>query len=350
MIPSQFFRAYSPGLCYRALSETVLWLPVPEIVLTLERLSKNWQRMIKSKELWVALILRDIDDVDINVTACFPNLRVAYRTLFVRKNYLYFWKAKENSIAVFNPANDSMKTIHSSSLQDLDCTSSFLVLKDGRLLVCGGRGGVVMGVMMYLRSTFLVDMHAVSVERKRDMRERKMGMELVELSGYVYCFGGHNMRKLVTIERCCTSAFSWDRYGEMAQAEDQISAVTAWEKVFLACKPSLKLLVYDPLQQIFTTRALLPAVFVKGLSILNGTDWILFQDAKSAVVIDLATNTHRTSAIVGDFQLDLNGAYGVRQRHRVYFVSHDPDREIQGVFEFDLRAFRMASSRVFPPY
>lgn len=350
MLSNRLFRGYSPGQCYRSVSEIVLWLPLQEIVLTLERLSKSWQRLISSKELWETLILRDIENVDLKDANAFSSLRVAYKALYIRKSYLYFWKNKENSMALYSPADDSLKAIHFTNLKNLDCTSSFLYLKDGRLLSCGGRGGMVMGVAMYSRSVYIVDLYSRSLERKRDMRERKSDLELVELNGFVYCFGGHNIRKLTTVEQCSTQELAWEKHSEMPSAQDVISGVAHWNKIFLACQPANRLQVYDPSQQTFTTLALLPTSFIKGLSILQASQWILFQDAKNVLVIKLADAAIHSARLNNEHELDVNQAFGIRLKSKVYFVSHDQDKEVAGVYALDLLNFRITASHLFNSY
>ena len=350
MLSNRLYREYSPGQCYRSVTEMILWLPLSEILLTLERLSKSWQRLVSSKELWLSLILRDIDDVDLKDACEFPDIRDAYLAFYKRKNYLYFWKHKENAVGKYSPADDSLRGITFADVKNLDCSSSRVLLKDGRLLACGGRGGVVMGIAMYSRSTNLIDFSIAKVERKRDMRERKADMELVELNRHIYCFGGHNVRKLPTVERCSVEDFVWEKYGEMPSTPDLIIGVAQWNKIFLACQPANRLQVYDPTQQTFTTLALIQSPFVKGLSILDGSKWILFQDSTTAVVISLATAEINTLLLQGEYELDVNHAFGVRQRSKVYFVSHDQDKEVIGVFALDLRSFHISTSRLFTSY
>lgn len=350
MLANRLFRGYSPGQCYRSVMEVVLWLPLSEIVLTLELLSKNWQRLISSKELWETLILRDIESVDLKDACSFSSLRVAYKAFYIRKNYLYFWKHRENSIALYSPADNSLRAIHFTGLKDLDCTSSFLYLKDGRLLSCGGRGGMVMGMAMYSRSVYIVDLYQATLERKRDMRERKSDMELVEMNRAVYCFGGHNIRKTTSVEQCNTQDFTWEKSGEMPSAQSVISAVALRNKIYLACQPANRLQAYDPEQQTFTTLVLLPTSFIKGLSILEASEWILFQDTKNAMIIKLSDASIRLVRLNNEYELDIDQAFGIRLKNKVYFVSHDQDKEVGGVYALDLSNFQITASRLFGSY
>lgn len=330
--------------------EIVLWLPLSEIVLTLELLSKNWQRLISSKELWETLILRDIENVDLKDASSFSSLRVAYKAFYIRKNYLYFWKHRENSIALYSPEDDSLRAIHFADLMNLDCTSSFLCLKDGRLLSCGGRGGMVMGVAMYTRSVYIVDLYKATIDRKRDMRERKCDMELVEFNLSVYCFGGHNTRKITAVEQCNLRDFAWEKSGEMPSAQDTISGVAQWKKIYLVSLPSNRLQAYDPEQQTFTTLALLPTPFIKGLSILESSEWILFQDTKNAMIIKLSDASIRPIRLNNEYEMDIDQAVGMRLRNKVYFISYDQDKEIAGVYALDLSNFQITARRLFASY